>query len=193
MSPTYVERGRSEQAAIEREEEPCAPFASEWNAEKACGSGVNAYSGSQTDLSRQAAQQYRYVRGEWRQKANADDRVKVLRAYFRRIFATLPFPLSWAVEGFVRPSEECANKAADIVVERFSRYRNLPVRHSISRSVGFVIEYARVSEGRVKELFVEVDDDLDAIAVLSCGSEVVASACYDNPVERDFINAEFLG
>lgn len=194
MSPTCVDVGRVNQVAVGWEDESPASFfeANEWDAEKACGSGVNSYSASQTSRSRQVAQQYQYDRSRWRQRVGSDDRTMVLRAYFRRIFASLPFPPSWADEGFVRPSQECTNKAADIVVKRFGRWGDLPLRHSISRPVGLIVEYARVSNGRVKELFIEVDDDLDAVAVFSCDGKVVASACYDNPSERDSINADFL-
>lgn len=110
--------------------------------------------------------------------------------YLINMLTLLDCPATWIEAGYSRPTDNCVRKAASLVTEWLLTY-GMPARHVLSRQGGIILEYNRTSHDIVKELCIEVDEDLDVVAVLTIDGVVVASADRGNSVEWELLHGQY--
>lgn len=76
------------------------------------------------------------------------------------------------------PSTDCKYYSESVLSRLFLNYGVLPVRFMVSRDGSLFFSYSDRITG--SELRIEVDNELDAVAVLSRGKEVIDSAILEN-------------
>jgi len=93
-------------------------------------------------------------------------------------------------EGIAEPTDSCREKAFEIAKQLFEERQLIPIRISASAQEGIYLAYASTDNDRF--LGIEVDNELDAVAVVSTAESVIQSGEFDG-TERGQLLDVFLG
>jgi|GEM_PF-4143404 len=94
--------------------------------------------------------------------------------HIRGLLNKLRLPASWAEEGVHHPTEECVKQSLKIMLRLFARYGIIPYKSAASREGGTFAAYRASKNNNILRL--DVDNELDAVAVVSDGTSVLCSA-----------------
>jgi antitoxin (DNA-binding transcriptional repressor) of toxin-antitoxin stability system len=100
-------------------------------------------------------------------------------------------PERWRDEGVAAPTDDCRRLCLEIAEQLFSKYGLLPSRVVASRQEGIYLEYKLPQGGRT--LGIEVDNELDAVAVVSDANGTLASAAFEGDEAEKLIRLFFDG
>lgn len=104
------------------------------------------------------------------------------------LISNLVMPASWQAEAVEVPTEDCKIYARSLLRRLYNQYELIPYKTSISKDGGLYAAY-RGSPGR-NTLRVEIDNELDAIAVVTDGSAILNSGLLEgDDDERAVISA----
>jgi hypothetical protein len=104
------------------------------------------------------------------------------------LITNLLIPESWKSEGIEEPTEDCRIYARRVLRRLFEDYGIIPYKTSISKDGGLFVAYRSVCGRNI--LRVEIDNDLDAVAVVTDGAAILNSGLLEgDDVERAIINS----
>lgn len=103
------------------------------------------------------------------------------------LISNLVMPASWQAEGVENPTDACRMYAQSLLRRLYGEYNLIPYKASISKDGGLYAAY-RSASGRIT-LRVEIDNELDAVAVVTNGSEILNSGLLDDDDERSIISS----
>ena len=87
---------------------------------------------------------------------------------------SLQVPTSWLQDGVSPPTTECLEESLKIMKRLFAADGMIPYKIAASREGGVFAAYRQFKNGKILRL--DVDNDLDAVAVVSDGTTVLGSA-----------------
>lgn len=96
-------------------------------------------------------------------------------------------PEAWRREGVEPPSQPCVEAALGLSRRLFAEYGIIPYKVTASKEGGVYLAYK--SPANFNILRIEVDNELDAVAVVSDGNAILASGV----LEDDAAEAEVIG
>jgi hypothetical protein len=104
------------------------------------------------------------------------------------LIANLFMPTSWRDEGIEEPSDDCKIYARTVFRRLFDQFGLIPYKTSISKDGGLYAAY-RSACGR-NTLRIEIDNELDAVAVVSDGAAILSSGLLEgDDDERSIVDA----
>lgn len=109
-----------------------------------------------------------------------------VRQHVSTLLSEVAVPEHWLAEGVARPSDECFQCAQLMLESVFERSGQLPVKVVVTRESSLYVLF-RNSENDTS-LRVEIDDELDIIAALSCKGAVVDSGPFENELVDKFLS-----
>jgi len=86
-------------------------------------------------------------------------------------------PSRWRDEGVADPTDECRRSCLELTEQLFEKHGLLPVKVVASRQEGIYLEYKSPRSGRI--LGIEVDNELDIVAVVSDANQTLASGAFE--------------
>ena len=87
-------------------------------------------------------------------------------------------PLRWREDGVAEPTEDCRRSCLELTGQLLAKHGMLPSKVVASRQEGIYLEYKSPQSGRT--LGIEVDNELDTVAVVSDANQILASAAFDD-------------
>jgi antitoxin (DNA-binding transcriptional repressor) of toxin-antitoxin stability system len=115
---------------------------------------------------------------------------RAITEYLKARIAAATIPPRWREDGVVEPTDQCRSSTFTLAEWLFTKYALLPSRVVASRQEGVYLEYQSPTGDR--RLGIEVDNELDAVAVVSDAYQVLASAPFDDEqvegILRVFVN-----
>lgn len=96
--------------------------------------------------------------------------------------ANMEFPGSWEAEGVSKPSERCIEHTRAYLYRLGDLFGILPFKVAYSKEQAVLAAYRNSANRNVLRL--EIDEDLDAIANVSDGKRILASAVLENETEE---------
>ena len=128
------------------------------------------------------------VPDSWFALQTASDEALKIQDHVRTLTETAKLPVSWSREGIEAPSQECRDYASQVLGRIAERYGVIPYKVALSKEVGVFAAYRREDSSNV--LRIEVDNELDAVAVLSVAQSVTDSGILEeDDIEESIINA----
>lgn len=103
--------------------------------------------------------------------------VEPVAVYLESLVSNLSVPQSWRLEGIEMPTQDCRTYAGFLLRRLFDSYGLIPYKTSISKEGGVFAAYRGNHNNNI--LRVELDNDLDAVAVVSDGVSILDSAILD--------------
>jgi hypothetical protein len=117
-----------------------------------------------------------------------DDDSSIVIQHLRSLVDNLSMPESWRIEGVEEPTQDCMIYAGTVLRRLFESFGLIPYKTSISKDGGILAAY-RSSHGR-NILRVEVDNELDAVAVVTDGVAILNSGLLEgDDTERSIIDS----
>ena len=110
--------------------------------------------------------------------AEKDLERRAAREFLVARISSAAVPSRWREEGVVEPSDDCRRLSLVLAERLLHEHALIPTKVVASRQEGIYLEYQSPRTGRT--LGVEIDNDLDAVAVISDATEVLASAPFEN-------------
>lgn len=104
---------------------------------------------------------------------------------------TLTLPRSWSQEKVESPTPDCIEYTIVLLRRLFTNYGLVPYKITASKDGGVLAVYKE--DAGVNVLRVEVDNDLDAVAVVSDGNSILSSGLLEQDDEESWILDSFLG
>ena len=92
--------------------------------------------------------------------------------HIAKLVEQITLPPHWIKEGITPPSSACQNKTIEICERLFREHEILPLLVASSKVGGIYAKY----NIETFDLRIEIDNDLDCVAVASHGKQVVASS-----------------
>lgn len=112
--------------------------------------------------------------------------VEYLQARMRDVKVSL----RWKQDGVAEPSADCRQASVELAAQLFSGHGLIPHKIIASRQEGIYLEYKSPQTGRL--LGIEVDNELDVVAVVSDAERVHASGVFEGE-EADRLLDIFFG
>jgi prevent-host-death family protein len=100
-------------------------------------------------------------------------------------------PDRWRDEGVAEPTEDCRRVCIELTNGLFNNYGLLPAKVVASRQEGIYLSYKVPFQGRT--LGIEVDNELDAVAVVSDANGTLASAPFESEDADRLLHIFFEG
>ena len=97
--------------------------------------------------------------------------------FLRSRIADAALPAPWKDEGVDDPTIECRDYGLSIARGLYANSKLIPHRVAASKQGGIFLAYKR-SDGK-RTLGVEIDNDLDAVGVVSNDTDVLASGAFE--------------
>ena len=86
-------------------------------------------------------------------------------------------PSRWREEGVADPTDDCRRMCLELAEQLFAKHGLLPSKVVASRQEGIYVEYKSSKNGRT--LGIEVDNQLDVVAVVSDAKQTFASSVFE--------------
>jgi antitoxin (DNA-binding transcriptional repressor) of toxin-antitoxin stability system len=100
-------------------------------------------------------------------------------------------PLRWRDEGIAEPTEDCRRSCLELTQQLFDKHGMLPSKVVASRQEGIYLEYKSPRGGRT--LGIEVDNELDIVAVVSDANQTLSSAAFEGDGAEELLHSFFDG
>jgi hypothetical protein len=114
--------------------------------------------------------------------------LRPVAAHLESLVDNLVIPHSWRIEGFDAPTASCLIFSKSILRRLFDNYGFLPYKIAASKEGGVFAAY-RTPSGKIT-LRVEVDNELDVVAVVSDGHQILDSGFLEaDDIERSIIDS----
>jgi predicted DNA-binding antitoxin AbrB/MazE fold protein len=97
--------------------------------------------------------------------------------HLQALIAHLSMPKSWIDEQIEGPTDECKRYSLQVVRRWFLAYGLIPYKITISKDGGVFAAYKNPHNNRI--LRIEVDNDLDVVAVVSDGEAILDSGLLE--------------
>ena len=107
--------------------------------------------------------------------------------HFDALLDSLKMPRSWREDNVDKPTSDCLRWSKEILGLLATKYGIIPYKVAYSKEGGVFAAYQNVNNDMILNL--EIDNDLDVVAVLSDGIRVTNSEILETENERDIINA----
>ena len=96
-------------------------------------------------------------------------------------------PQRWEKVGVEHPSPDCIHWTKQVLGRLATKYGIKPSKVAYSIEGGIFVAY--ISDDGATVLNLEIDNDIDVIAVLSRGNKVIGSVVIENENEKEIIDA----
>ena len=100
-------------------------------------------------------------------------------------------PPRWAEEGVAEPSDDCRRTCFTMAERLFVERELIPSKVVASRQEGIYVEYKTPRSDRL--LGIEVDNELDVVAVVSDANQILASAAFEGDEALELLRIFFGG
>jgi prevent-host-death family protein len=100
-------------------------------------------------------------------------------------------PPRWREEEVAEPTDDCRRFCLELTQQLFEMHGLLPSKVVASRQEGIYLEYKSPQSGRT--LGIEVDNELDAVAVVADTNGTLASAPFDGDEALELVRIFFGG
>jgi hypothetical protein len=108
---------------------------------------------------------------------SSEDELSPVIQHIQSLVSNLSMPEAWRKEGVEEPSEDCIMYAGTILRRLFENYDLIPYKTSVSKDGGIFAAYRSPHNKNI--LRVEVDNELDAVAVVTDGAEILSSGLLE--------------
>jgi hypothetical protein len=109
-----------------------------------------------------------------------------VETYLEGLIAHLSMPKSWIDEQIGGPTEDCKRYSFEVLRRLFGTYGVIPYKIAFSKDGGVFAAYKNPHNNRI--LRIEIDDDLDVVAVVSDGQAIVESGLLEgDDLERSLL------
>jgi hypothetical protein len=109
-------------------------------------------------------------------------------SFLATLHRDVAIPEAWRREGVEAPTEESVESALHLSQRLFVAYGIIPYKVTASREAGVYLAYK--SPANFNILRIEVDNELDVVAVVSDGKSILASGVLeDHAMESEIIGA----
>ena len=108
-------------------------------------------------------------------------------SFLATLHRDVAIPEAWRREGVESPTEGCIEAALQLSQRLFGTYEMIPYKVTASKEGGVYLAYK--SPANLNILRIEVDNDLDVVAVVSDSKAILASGV----LEDDAKEAEIIG
>jgi hypothetical protein len=103
----------------------------------------------------------------------ADIKLEAINQHLELLVEAAVVPHAWTREGVDAPSRDCRRWSTVVLQELFRDHGIIPYKVTASKEGGIFAVYQSPHSNR--ELRLEVDNDLDAVAVISSGNQILES------------------
>jgi antitoxin (DNA-binding transcriptional repressor) of toxin-antitoxin stability system len=111
--------------------------------------------------------------------------------YLRGRIDDAHIPQRWRDEGVAEPTDECRRVCLELAERLFHKYGLLPAKVVASRQEGIYLDYKLPFKDRT--LGIEVDNELDAVAVVADANGTLASAAFQGDGSDAILRVFFEG
>jgi hypothetical protein len=108
-------------------------------------------------------------------------------SFLATLHRDVSIPEAWRREGVEPPAGECVESALALSRRLFTAYGIIPYKVTASKEGGVYLAYKSPANSNI--LRIEVDNELDVVAVVSDGKSILASGV----LEDDRAEAEIIG
>ena len=109
-------------------------------------------------------------------------------SFLATLHRDIAVPEAWRREGVEPPSQPCVEAALGLSRRLFAEYGIIPYKVTASKEGGVYLAYKSPANSNI--LRIEVDNELDVVAVVSDGKAILASAVLENDAtEADIIRS----
>ena len=113
--------------------------------------------------------------------------LQLVELHFKSQLDNLSLPPAWTREGTPLPLSDCLEWSLQVLCRLFDNYGLIPYKIMPTKEGGVFAAYKNPLNGNV--LRVEVDNELDVVAVVSDGQSILESCLLeDDDMERSLIN-----
>jgi prevent-host-death family protein len=109
--------------------------------------------------------------------------------YLRSRIDDARVPPRWREEGVAEPTEECRRSCLEVTERLVEKHGLLPSKVVASRQGGIYLEYKSPPSGRT--LGIEIDNELDAVAVVADTNGTLASAAFEDNEAQELLRIFF--
>lgn len=111
-----------------------------------------------------------------------------IQSHMQSMLENAKMPNSWVEEGIEEPTDDCKYYTLTLLSRLNVEFGLIPYKVAVSKEGGMFAAYRRVDNGNIMR--VEIDNELDAVAVVSDGSRILDSGILESDdLEKGIVDA----